>query len=1043
MKYRLVSLFSIMFGTFLLILVAAARFAFYVSTISFQTNGANPIASVQIQAGDTLELPSPTRVGYTFGGWFLDPEFQRSANVLVLSNQNKTLYAYWIANLYTLSFDSNGGSDVEAIIQTFDSALTAPTQPTLPGYDFAGWFLDDTTFNEPFFFETMPLSTTVYAKWTPTIYNITYVINGGVLAEGTTLSYTVEDDLVVFNDPIREGHTFDGWYDNNAFDGDVYVAINPNRMADLTLYAKWTVNQYTIIFDANGGSSVAPIIQDYGTVITAPGEPTKQGYTFLGWLNNGEVFTFTTMPVDGAYLVAAWEINSYNVTFDVNGGDPLTNGTESFDYDSTITLATPSRAGYQFTGWSDGNTTWETGDRMPDSNLSLTAQWTLINYPITYVMDFGFNDNANPSSYTILDATITLIDPTKEGHTFLGWFTDAGFNNSITSIPQGSTGAFNIYAKWLINTYTVTLDVAEGDPLTQTSFTYTFASTLSLPTPTRLGFNFTGWTSDNVTYGTGNLMPAKDLDLVAQWAVKTYDVKYYYIESDITSGKLPVATIPYTLGETIIEEELTRNGYEFVQWIDASTGLPFEFGIVMTDISEPYLLYGEWELIIYNINYQLIDEDIDSGDESEVTNPEDNPSTFTVEDPITPLVAPTRSGYTFLGWKSDTVTVSTVGGSGTFTNITLTAQWQLIRYDITYNENGGINNFNNPRNFNVEETYQLLPAVRNGYTFDGWQNQNGVIMTEIPLGTSGSLTLTAQWTINKHTLRYRTLTGQSYTTVNNKEFGSPLGMSDPTRLGYTFTGWQDDASGAYYSTTDTMPDKNLDLTGTWDINTYSISYDLDNGTTAATPFTYNYTVIDAISIASPTRTGWVFVGWDKDNNGTADHTPSAGTTTISAGTYAEDLNFKAVWTQNIYTMTYDSSGGNDISDKTFTFSQQLDSTYFPTPVKTGETFIGWFDDQGRRWAVGIAYLNVGPNNNLNLTARWATFPRSITYDAANGEDTYTTTVYPGANVYIGFTPFKEGHTFIGWMDLDDGTYYTKDSIMPDKDLTLTAQWQPN
>ncbi|MEY3609895.1 MAG: hypothetical protein RLZZ264_416 [Bacillota bacterium] len=99
MKYCLVSLFSIIFGTFLLIVVAAARFAFYVSTINFEMNGATPIQSIEIEAGDTLELPSLTREGYTFGGWFLDEAFQRSENMLVLNNQDRTLYAYWIPNL--------------------------------------------------------------------------------------------------------------------------------------------------------------------------------------------------------------------------------------------------------------------------------------------------------------------------------------------------------------------------------------------------------------------------------------------------------------------------------------------------------------------------------------------------------------------------------------------------------------------------------------------------------------------------------------------------------------------------------------------------------------------------------------------------------------------------------------------------------------------------------------------------------------------------------------------------------------------------------
>jgi len=1025
MKYRLVSLFSIIFGTFLLIVVAAARFAFYVSTINFEMNGAAPIQSVEIEAGDTLDLPSPTREGYTFGGWYLDEDFTRSANFLVLNNQDRTLYAYWIPNLYTVTFDSNGGSEVEAVIQTFDSEFPAPEQPTLPGYDFAGWFLDDETFLEPFTFGTMPLDTNLFAKWTPTVYDITYVLDGGVLAEGSTLSYTVEDDLVVFNDPTKVGFTFNGWYDNSAFDGDVYVAINPNRMEDLTLYAKWTINQYTITFDSVGGTSVESITQDFATSVTQPANPTKTGYTFQGWLLNNEPYVFSTMPVNGAALVALWEINTYTINLNVNGGDALADAEVEFDYDTEISLVTPTRAGYQFNGWSDGSTTWETGDDMPDSNLSLTAQWSLINYTITYVMDRGFNDEANPATYTILDAAITLVDPEKEGHTFNGWFADAGFTTASNTIPAGSTGNKTFYAKWTINSYNITLDVNGGDALTQTTYTYNFAATLALPTPVRLGYDFDGWeTAEGVAYGNGNIMPAQDLALIAQWDLKTYQVIYYTFKADITNpDKLP-AVSNYNLGQTVNQQSVSNPGYTFDGWFNAANDQPFTFGFTMTDIAEPYILYGEWTPIVYTVTYVL-----DGG-----TNDEDNPETFTVEDSI-PLEQPQKPGYEFNGWQSDSVTVSTVGGA--ITNITLTATWSLTRYTITYNTDGGTNNFDNPRDFNVEETIPLLPAVKQGYTFMGWKNQANQTLTQIGPGTSGNLTLTAQWSINSYTLKYRNYTGQPETTVT-RQYGATLGMPTPTRRGYSFDGWVDINSNQYYSSTDTMPDLSLTLVGEWTINNYSITMDLNSGNSNAN-YPNSYTVLNQISLPSPTRTGWGFVGWDTNGDNTANHTPVAGTTTIAAGTYAEDLTIKAIWTQTVYTVTFNSNGGSAVANKTYFFAEQKASNFFPIPTKAGETFIGWYDANNRRWG---ATTETMPNNNLALTARWATFPYGITYEPANGEGSYSTSKYPGENVYIGFTPYREGYTFVGWKDEDTGEFYTADSLMPAKELTLTAQWEP-
>ena len=112
--------------------------------------------------------------------------------------------------------------------------------------------------------------------------------------------------------------------------------------------------------------------------------------------------------------------------------------------------------------------------------------------------------------------------------------------------------------------------------------------------------------------------------------------------------------------------------------------------------------------------------------------------------------------------------------------------------------------------------------MKTGYTFGGWEDQDGNILTKIALDSSGALTLTAQWTVNTHTFTYQSYDGQTVTTVNNKAYGTALGMTAPTRTGYTFDGWIDIDTEASYSSTSTMPDKNLDLIGEWTINNYTI-----------------------------------------------------------------------------------------------------------------------------------------------------------------------------------------------------------------------------
>ena len=139
------------------------------------------------------------------------------------------------------------------------------------------------------------------------------------------------------------GYTFDGW---NKADGTAWDYASDKVTDNITLYAKWAANTYTITFDTAGGSEIAPITQDYGTVITAPEAPTREGYTFIGW--DKEIPT--TMPAENMTVTAQWEINQYKITFDTNGGSEIAPITQ--DYGTAITApADPTREGYTFIGW--------------------------------------------------------------------------------------------------------------------------------------------------------------------------------------------------------------------------------------------------------------------------------------------------------------------------------------------------------------------------------------------------------------------------------------------------------------------------------------------------------------------------------------------------------------------------------------------------------------------------------------------------------------------------------------------------------------------
>ena len=228
-----------------------------------------------------------TRKGYTQVGWSTVDGGEKVYGFEDVYTQNEalTLYPVWNANQYTITFDTNGGSEIAPITQDYGTEITAPDNPTRKGYTFKGWDKEIP--------ETMPAENiTVKAQWEINQYTITFDTNGGSEIAPITQDYGTE--ITAPDNPTRKGYTFKGW------DKEI-----PETMPaeNITVKAQWEINQYTITFDTNGGSEIAPITQDYGTEITAPDNPTRKGYTFKGW--DKEIPE--TMPAENITITARWK----------------------------------------------------------------------------------------------------------------------------------------------------------------------------------------------------------------------------------------------------------------------------------------------------------------------------------------------------------------------------------------------------------------------------------------------------------------------------------------------------------------------------------------------------------------------------------------------------------------------------------------------------------------------------------------------------------------------------------------------------------------
>ena len=321
--------------------------------VTLNTNGGT-IADGKDVTGYTYgvgaTLPTDvTRTGYTFKGWY-DNENLTGSPVTAIGGAetgNKEYWAKWEINQYTITFDTNGGSEIAPITQDYGTEITVPADPTRKGYTFKGWDKEIP--------ETMPAENiTVKAQWGINQYTITFDTNGGSEIAPITQDYGTE--ITVPADPTRKGYTFKGW------DKEI-----PETMPaeNITVKAQWGINQYTITFDTNGGSEIAPITQDYGTEITVPADPTRKGYTFKGW--DKEIPE--TMPAENITVKAQWEINQYTIAFDTNGGSEIVPITR--DYGTKITAPdNPTRKGYTFNGWDK-----EIPETMPAENITITARW--------------------------------------------------------------------------------------------------------------------------------------------------------------------------------------------------------------------------------------------------------------------------------------------------------------------------------------------------------------------------------------------------------------------------------------------------------------------------------------------------------------------------------------------------------------------------------------------------------------------------------------------------------------------------------------------
>ncbi len=433
-------------------------------TMTFETNGGSTIAPITLVAGATITPPAdPTKSGYTFGGWFSDVGLLTAYTISTMPNANITIYAKWneVIVTATLTFETNGGSLIAPITQNAGTQITAPANPSKTGYTFGGWY-SDAALNLPYSFGNMPTSNfTIYAKWTANNYTITFEENGGSSVTDITQAYL--SAVTEPANPTRDGYTFGGWYSDVALTTAYTFGTMP--LNGITLYAKWTVNNYTITFEENGGSSVTDITQGYGTALVLP-IPVKLYHAFDGWFTDIDLlipFTEVNMPLGGATLYAKYTQNQYTLTWHDGISSPLV---QVYGLGQAIIAPSdPVRVGYTFAGWFKDQLFLEPFDItvMTANHLNAYGKWTINFYTVVY--------NTHGGDFLIDDEIVAYNTPvpypgpiTKQGMIFDGWYADDTYTIPFDfhSMPASD---ITIHAKWIIDDgYTRISTILETNP---------------------------------------------------------------------------------------------------------------------------------------------------------------------------------------------------------------------------------------------------------------------------------------------------------------------------------------------------------------------------------------------------------------------------------------------------------------------------------------------------------------------------------------------------------------------------------------------------
>jgi len=1044
-------------------------------TVTFDAQGGTPaiqtVTPVRVTgtyANALSQVSTPARSGYIFTGWFTAPSadptgVQILSTSIVTSTTNQTLYARWITDpTVTITFNANGGTPAIQVVpsrvvgSTYAATLAAVTTPALIDNAFVGWFTAPTGGTQITASSIIPAAnTTVYAQWISIRpITITFDAQGGVPAfqyEQVQIGGLYGDAMSLITTPTRLSYAFTGWFTAQTGGTQILPTTVVTATSDQVLFAQWTLVTATITFDGNGGTPASQLVtgqrvgSTYAAAVNAVTAPTRSGYTFNGWydaVTGGNLITaFSTIPAANTTVYAQWTPNPpISVIFNAQGG-----------------LFNPAHV-------------------IPGSGVTLDPTQQIATYaPFTFP-GLGLIGGVTVGG-VFTPAFSATANPIFAGYSFGGWWTTPNGDTSGVQVLPTSTvwnpapgTSITLYAHWIQNpVVTITFDGNGGTPTPQVVTgnlpgTYYSTALSSVATPTRTGYTFNGWfhsPTDLYQITVSSVIPAVNTTVYAQWTpIPTTTVLF-----DANGGSFnPTYVIPGA-GTTLNYDPITSM-YTTAIYTPLMIGGTFTPSMSATPNPDPpppsagvtYNFNGWWTTL-------NAPGDTTTGTQIQPTDIVTNPS------PATEIIL-------YANWSTTpTVTLTFFGNGGT-------PIVQQLEGEIPGNnlEQAIINGY-------------VQTPTQAGYTFDGWADATGNLITSYTSIPSTSSQFHAQWTpIPPITVTFDAqggLINGIYSTLQESvtpelTYANALAaVGYPTRAGYAFTGWftQPTSGGTEILPTTVVQPTDTIFYAQWVQVTMDITFYGNGGTPvqqAVTDQAIGGTYAAALNaVTTPTQAGYTFNGWyDAPAGGNPVTATSTVTTAINA-VYAQWTPIPPV------TVVFNAQGGtfnpaNIIPGAGVTLywdpiaQMYTTATYAPftvpglgliggvtvgetfapafsataNPSRAGYFFGGWWTTPdatpGTQVIASDIVWDPGASEEITLYVHWIPDP-TVTITFVGNGGTPVTQVVPGNIPGTSFapvlaavtTPAQANNAFAGWFG---SPQILPTSYIPSVDATVTAEW---